>query len=100
MRLCTLTFILCWYQTEQLRIRLLNRAEKRTFFFCCTINMTRSNYLVPYNGVLNNLENTTASPHNVCVTACSFIVNVLDLPFASPFKEIWISVYKSTLNKR
>ena len=26
----------------------------------------------------------TESPHNVCVTDCYFLVNVLDLPFASP----------------
>ena len=40
------------------------------------------------------------SLHNVCVTACYFIVNVLDLPFASPIATIAKYVYKSMLNKR
>ena len=38
---------------------------------------------------------------SVCVADCYFIVNVLDLPFASPI-AIYIAnyVYKSMINKR
>ena len=35
----------------------------------------------------------TGSPHNLCAIHCNFIVNVLDLPFASPIAKLLLNMY-------